>query len=109
MQPSQVKEYFGPVGQIIGKASQLCQTSSKVPEPIRESLGELSRESEQAAQLLANEKNDNRIIQCVDRLEKLGDRAWHACSQAGSTVDGQVRAAVKEAHDALSDLKHRLH
>lgn len=109
MQPSQVKEYFGPVGQIIGKASLLCQTSSKVPEPIRASLGELSRESEQAAHMLANEKNDKRIVQCVDRLEKLGDRAWHACSQAGSTVDEQVRAAVKEAHDALSDLKHRLH
>ena len=109
MQPSQVKTYFGPVGQIIGKASQLCQTSSKVPEPIRDSLGELSRESEQAAQLLASEKNDNRIIECVDRLEKLGDRAMHACSQAGNTVDDQVRAAIKEAHDALSDLKHRLH
>lgn len=109
MQPSQVKAYFGPVSQSIGKASQLCQTSSNVPEPLRESLSELSRESEQAAQMLANEQNDNRIIDCVDHLEKLGDRAMHACSQAGSTVDEQVRDAVKEAHDALSDLKHRLH
>lgn len=48
-------------------------------------------------------------LQCVDRLEKLGDRALHACTQAGNTVDEQVRAAVKEAHDAIADLKHRLH
>lgn len=109
MQPSQVKEVFGKVEQSIGKASELCQTSNKVPEPLRASLSELSRESEQAAQLLASEKNDNRIVQCVDRLEKLGDRAMHACTQAGSTVDEQVQKAVKEAHDALSDLKHRLH
>lgn len=109
MQASHVKEVFGPVGQIIGKATQLCQLSNKVPEQLRESLDELNRESEQARQLLANENNDNRIIECIDSLEKLGDRAWHACSMAGNTVDDQVRAAVKEAHDALSDLKHRLH
>lgn len=109
MQASQVKEVFGQVGQIIGKASQLCQISNKVPEPLRDSIDALSRESEQASQQLASERNDQRIIACVDRLEKLGDRAWHACSMAGSGVDEQVRAAVKEAHDALSDLKHRLH
>jgi len=109
MQASQVKEAFGHVGQIIGKASQLCQISNKVPEQLRESIDELSRESEQARQKLASEQNDNRIIECVDRLEKLGDRAWHACSMAGNSVDQQVRSAVKEAHDALSDLKHRLH
>lgn len=109
MQASQVKEVFGPVGQKIGKASALCQLSNKVPDQLRDSIDELSRESEQARDLLASEHNDKRIVQCVDRLEKLGDRAWHACSMAGSTVDDQVRAAVKEAHDALSDLKHRLH
>jgi hypothetical protein len=109
MQARQVKEVFGQVGQAIGKASQLCQTSNKVPEPLRESIDALSRESEQARQKLATEQNDNRIIECVDRLEKLGDRAWHACSMAGNTVDEQVRTAVKQAHDALSDLKHRLH
>jgi hypothetical protein len=109
MQPSQVKEVFGPVEQVIGKAAQLCQTSGKVPEQIRSSLDELSRESEQVAQLLANEQNDDRIIESVDHLEKLGDRAWYACSQAGTTVDEQVRDAVKQAHDALSQLKHSLH
>lgn len=109
MQASQVKDVFGRVEQIIGKASQLCQISNKVPEQLRVSIDELSRESEQARQKLAVEQNDNRIIACVDRLEKLGDRAWHACSMAGTSVDEQVRAAVKQAHDALSDLKHRLH
>lgn len=109
MQPSQVKQHFRSVELTIERAAQLCQTNSKVPEPIRESLGQLSRESHEALQVLANEKNDNRIVQCVDHLEKLGDRAWHACAQAGNNVDEQVKAAVKEAHDALSDLKHRLH
>lgn len=109
MQPNQVKEHFGSVDQRIDSVTQLCQTSTDVPEQLRECLRELSRESDQALQMLATEHNDNRIVQCIDRLEKLGDRAWHACAQAGNTVDEQVKAAVKEAHDALSDLKHRLH
>ncbi len=109
MQPNQVKENFGAIDQQIGRAAQLCQTRTDVPEQLRESVSALRRESDQAVQMLANEKNENRIVQCVDRLEKLGDRALHACAQAGNTVDAQVQAAVKEAHDALSDLKHRLH
>jgi predicted site-specific integrase-resolvase len=109
MQPSQVKEHFGAIDLRIDRAAQLCQTSTDVPEQLRESLSELSREADQALQMLATEKNDNRIIQCVDRLEKLGDRALHACAQAGNTMNEQVQAAVKEAHDAISDLKHRLH
>lgn len=109
MQPNQVKEHIGAIDLRIDKAAQLCQTSADVPEQLRQSLSELSRESDQALQMLANEQNDNRIVQCVDRLEKLGDRAMHACKQGGNNVDEQVQAAVKEAHDAISDLKHRLH
>jgi hypothetical protein len=109
MQPNQVKENFGAIDQRIGKAAQLCQARTDVPAQLRDSMSELRREADQAMQLLASEKNEDRIVQCVDRLEKLGDRAWHACAQAGTSVDQQVQAAVKEAHDALSDLKHRLH
>lgn len=109
MQPNQVKENFDAINLRIGKAARLCQTRTDIPEQVRESLSELSRESDQALQMLASEKNENRIVQCVDRLEELGDRAWHACAQAGNTVDEQIQAAVKEAHDALSDLKHKLH
>ncbi len=109
MQASQLNANFGAIGQKISNAAQLCQTHNDVPEQLRNSVDELSRESDQAAQMLATESNDDRIVQCVDRLEKLSDRAMHACSQAGNTVDEQVRAAVKEAHDALSELKHRLH
>jgi hypothetical protein len=109
MQPNQVKENFGAIDQRIVKAAQLCQARTDIPAQLRESVSELRRESDQAMQMLASEKNEDRIVQCVDRLEKLGDRALHVCAQAGTTVDQQIQAAVKEAHDALSDLKHSLH
>lgn len=108
MQASQVKEEFPRIGQYIGDAAQLCQTSSNVPEELRNRVGELEKESEQAASLLQQEQNETRIISCVDRLEELGDRAMQACQQ-GSNVDEQVKQAVQQAHGALSDLKHRLH
>jgi hypothetical protein len=59
--------------------------------------------------MLEREQNDNRIVQCIDRLEKLGDRAMQAFLQAGNTVDEKVQDAVRQAHDGISNLEHRLH
>lgn len=109
MQPNQVSEYFPRVEQTIHNATQLCQITKDVPEQLRNYLSDLDRETEEAKQLLAQEGNDNRIVACVDRLEKLGDHAMQACRQAGNTVDDNVQSAVKQAHDAIADLKHRLH
>lgn len=109
MQPSQVKEYFPSVGRSISNAAQLCQITSHVPDNVRDCLSALDRELEQARRMLENEQNDNRIVECIDRLKKLGDRAMHACRQAGNTVDEKVQDAVREAHDAISNLRHRIH
>lgn len=108
MQPSQVKEVFFSVKRSIDHAAQLCQITSDVPDSVRDHMSELDRESGQAAQILEQENNDNSIVQCVDRLGKLGERAWQACEQAGH-IDKQVYGAVQQAHDAIATLKHRLH
>jgi hypothetical protein len=108
MQRSQLKEEHASIARRIDSAATACQLSNAVPEELRESLGRLDQESDELRQLLDTAENDNRIIQCVDRLEKLGDRAMHACSQ-DSNVDPEVEKQVREAHDAISALKHRLH
>lgn len=107
MQPSQVKNYFPGVKRYIDNAAQLCQITTEVPDNVRGFLGELDREAGEAVRIFEEEANENRIRQCVDRLEKLGDRAVAAC--ASVKVDEQVENAVRQAHDAISDLKHRLH
>lgn len=109
MQPLQVKEEFPRIEQIIDNAANLCQMTNDVPADLRDRLSELEQESDRAKQMLMEEQNGNRIVQCVDQLEKLSDRAMQTCRQAGSTVDEQVQAAVQQVHNALSDLKHRLH
>lgn len=107
MQPSQVKNYFPSVKRYIDNATQLCQITTEVPDNVRDFLGELDREAGEATRIFEEEANENRIRQCVDRLEKLGDRTMAAC--ASVKVDEQVENAVRQAHDAISDLKHRLH
>jgi ABC-type transporter Mla subunit MlaD len=109
MQASQVKEQFPRIQRSIDQAAQLCQTSNQVPDDLRDCIAQLDQEGDEANQVISQETNDNKIIACIDRLEKLGDRAMEACKQAGNSVDQDVQSAVKEAHQALSDLKHRLH
>lgn len=108
MQPNLVRDYFSSVEQSIGNAADLCQVTSGVPDDVRECLSELERESEQARRMLEQEDDDNRIIQTIDRLEKLGDRAIDACREAGNAVDPQVEHAAQAARDAIADMKRRL-
>jgi glutamine amidotransferase PdxT len=108
MQPSSVKEHFPHVKQCIDNAAQLCQITKDIPDELRDSLSLLGRESDAARQLLEQEKDADNIRQCVDRLEKLGDRSMQACKQSGK-IDWEVESAVREAHDAIAELKHGLH
>lgn len=59
--------------------------------------------------MLSQETNDSKIIECINRLEKLGDQAMQACKQAGNSLDQDMQNAIKQAHEELSTLKHRLH
>ena len=108
MQPSQVKDFFPSVEESIDNAAELCQITSDVPDDVRECLSELERESDHSKRILENENNDNRIIECIDRLEKLSDRAIQACREAGDTLDPQVENATQLAHDAIADIKRRM-
>jgi hypothetical protein len=108
MQSSQVRDYFSSVEQSIGNAAELCQLTSDVPEDVRECLSELERESDHARRMLDDEDDDNLIIECIDRLEKLGDRAIEACREAGNTVNPQLGNAAQQARDAIADMKRRL-
>ena len=107
MQASQVKNELPRIDEQVRNAALLCQTSD-VPDQLRDCIGTLERETAQAASMVENEQNDQRIIDCIDHLEELGDRAMQACRKSGN-IDPQVQQAVQTAHGAISDLKHRLH
>lgn len=90
-------------------AAQLCHNSRGVTDELANCIDELEREAGQAAAMASGDQLDTELlIDRVDHMEELGDRAMQACREA-SPVDDQVRQAVETVHGAISELKHRLH
>jgi anion-transporting ArsA/GET3 family ATPase len=109
MQAEEVRKRFNQIEQTIHQASQACERAgSGVPMDLKNSIQQLDKQSSQARQQLQNAKDEQSIIQCVDQLEELGDRAKAACEKGGN-VDQQLKQAVMQAHQELSQLKHQLH
>jgi DNA-binding FadR family transcriptional regulator len=108
MQTSQAKDFLPLIDQHARNAVQLSQHSDNVPDELRSRLNELEREAARAAAMVTVEQDQQRIIDCVDRLEELGDRALQTCDQADN-IDTQVKNAVQTVHGAISDLQRRLH
>lgn len=108
MPMNQLQQRFSRVEQCIEDARMACQSAGSIPQELQECIGELDRRSHEAHDLMQQSQDEDRIVQCVDSLEQLGDRAMQACRKAGM-VDPGLRDAVKAAHDELSQLKHQLH
>lgn len=108
MQINQMKERLGRVEQCASSAQQACQSATGVPQELQQCVSELDRRSHEAMQWVQGSQDEQRIVQCVDDLERIGDRAMAACKQADG-IDPQVKSAVRQAHDELSSLKHQLH
>lgn len=105
---NQIQERFARVEQSIDDAERACLTASNPPQDLKECITEMGRRSHEAHDLLQQTQDEGRIVQCVDTLEQLGDRARDACRRAGM-IDPELRNAVQNAHDELSSLKHQLH
>ena len=71
MQMNQVKERLGRVEQCASEAMQACQSSSHVPQELQSCLSELDRRSHEAMQMMQGSQDEQRIVQCVDDLERL--------------------------------------
>lgn len=107
LQSSEIQSRFTSIQQAIGRASQTLQSDPGTPPQLRDCIQKLDRESSKAQQVIQSQ-DENRIRQCVDDLEQLGDEAKAVCRSQAS-VTPQVAEAVRKVHDELSDLKHQLH
>ncbi len=109
MQAEEVRQRFNQIEQTIHQASQACERAGNdVSGDLRNSIQQLDKESAKARQQLQQAKDDQSIIDCVDQLEELGDKAKAACEKSNN-VDQQLKNAVLQAHQELSQLKHQLH
>lgn len=109
MQAEEVRQRFTQIEQTIHQMSEACQQASgDVSDDLKKSIQQLDQRSGQARQELQQMEDDDEIRQCVDELEELGDQAKAACERGGN-VDQQLKSAVLQAHQELSQLKHQLH
>ena len=108
MSMEQMQQRFSRVEHCIEDAMRACQSAGNPPQELKECIGEMDRRAHEAHDLMWQSQDESRIVECVDSLEQLGDRAMQACRKAGM-VEPQLREAVQAAHDELSTLKHQLH
>jgi phage shock protein A len=107
LQANEIQQRFTHIQQTIGEAEQACRSFDDTPNEMRECIEKLSREVQQAKTVMQS-NDQQRIIQCVDSLEDLGDEAKRV-SRSLSTMPADVEAAVTKVHKELSDFKHKLH
>ncbi|MCG2585695.1 hypothetical protein [Massilia sp. TS11] len=107
LQNSEIQQRITRIEQAVGQAAQSCQTEQNLSPKLKHCIEELDRQCHVAESVIQSQ-DENRIRQCVDELESLGDEAKRACTMDGS-APSTVKDAVLRAHDELSRLKHQLH
>ena len=106
LQQSEIQQRFTHIQQTIGEAQQACQQGG-APNEIRDCIEKLSRETQQAQNVMQS-NDQQRIVECVDRLEDMGDEAKRI-SRTLPSMPAHLEACVTRVHAELSDLKHKLH
>lgn len=107
LQANEIQQRFQHIQQTIGEAEQACRSSQDTPNELRDCIDKLSRESKQAQNVMRS-NDQQRIVECVDNLESMGDDAKRI-SRSLPRMPANVESAVTRVHDELSDLKHKLH
>jgi len=107
LQASEIQKRFTHLEQTIEKASQACHADTTLPKELLDCIDQLDKQSGSAKKIMES-KDENRMRQWIDDLEKVGDRAEQACQRA-TNLDAKVKSAVTSVHAELSDLKKQLH
>lgn len=106
MQANEVVQRFERIEQAIAEAAQCCIREQTMPMDLKNAIDQLDQQKSSVRQAIAG-GDKARIVQAVDQLESLADRAKAAC-RAGNLSE-ETRSTVLQVHDMLSELKHRLH
>jgi methyl-accepting chemotaxis protein len=106
LQAREIQQRFTHIQQTIKEAEQAVR-SADAPDELKDCIEKLARESQQAQQVMQSQ-DQQRMVECVDNLESMGDEAKRI-SRSAPTMSPQLETAVTRVHDELSNLKHQLH
>lgn len=105
---NELQQQYSQAETAIHQAAQQCESTKSVPMDLKDSIQKMDQQTSEARAAVMSE-DENQIRQCIEDLEELSDRAKGACQNSGQQVDEQLKNAVMQAHQRLSDLKRQLH
>lgn len=108
MRGNEIQQQYSQVETAIHQAALRCESTASVPMDLKDCIQKLDQQTSKARDLILSQDEDS-IRQCVEEMEELGDQAKAACENDSNKVDPQLREAVMQAHQQLSNLKHQLH
>jgi chromosome segregation ATPase len=107
LQASEIQQRFTTIRDAIGEAEQACESAADMLPELREQLHKLADEARSADSIIRGSEQD-RIVECIDRMEDMGDEAKRM-SRDSDQIPPQLESAVMKVHSELSQLKHQLH
>jgi hypothetical protein len=108
MKIEQARESANRIEQCADAAVQAMQRDAGAPAELRDALAQMHQQARQLRDLAGQSNHQQQLTGAVESLEQLGDRAKQTCLTAGNAVDAQLRSAVVQAHDEISNLKKQL-
>jgi DNA repair ATPase RecN len=106
LQAREIQQRFSHIQQTIQEAERACR-SHDAPDELKNCIDKMARESQQAQQVMQS-SDQQRMVECVDNLESMGDEAKRL-SRSASSMAPELETAVTKVHAELSNLKHQLH
>lgn len=107
LQASEIQQRFTNIRRTIGEAERACESAGDSSPELREQLHKLADEARSADAIIRGNEQE-RIVECIDRLEDMGDEAKRL-SRGDDTISPKLESAVMKVHSELSQLKHQLH
>lgn len=108
MEISEIRQQLSQVDQIIQRAAQALQNDKAASKELKDCVQQLGAQSKQAQQALKRAEDGAVLTQCIEDLERTGDRALQACENT-SNLSAQAKTAVHQAYEQLSELNQQLH
>jgi len=107
LQASEIQKRFTHLQHTVSETSKAVHGDSTIPKDLMTCMDELDKECKSAKKVMSS-RNEGRIRQCVDDLERIGDRAERACREADG-LNNRVKDAVSSMHLELAELKGEMH
>ena len=111
MDLKQIQERLNRIEECADEARSAMLGDVASSSALRESVNEMHRQAREVRNMAQQQQGSdvNHLVEQVESLEQIGDRAAEACQAGGSAVGSRLQLAIRRAHDAISGLKQQMH